>query len=173
MSKEKYNQIVDKVYGKFITEANSIKEGYENGEILGSQQHIDDMFSNPDELIILTKEGFVEKCENNEEFSKRWGYVKTNVISLEDLKDFDTWKKWKHGEVKLEQPELTQLSASWAKSREQTRETAMHIGFASGFMSGLECYEDFYDELNRTQLGEDEFTRNYIVDRFEETYGGK
>jgi hypothetical protein len=23
------------------------------------------------------------------------------MISLDDLKDFDTWKKWKHGEVKL------------------------------------------------------------------------
>ena len=56
------------------------------------------------------------------------------MITIEDLKDFDTWKKWKNGEVKLVQPELEQLSASWAKSREQTRETAMHIGFASGFM---------------------------------------
>jgi hypothetical protein len=37
-------------------------------------------------------------------------------------------------------------------------------------MSGLECYEDYYEELIRTQLDEDEFTRNYIVDRFEETY---
>ena len=64
------------------------------------------------------------------------------------------------------------LSESWAKSREQTRETAMHIGFAKGFMSGLECHEDYYEELNITQLDEDEFTRNYIVDRFEETYGG-
>jgi hypothetical protein len=92
------------------------------------------------------------------------------MITIEDLKDFDTWKKWKNGEVKLGQPELEQLSASWAKSREQTRETATHIGFASGFMSGLECYEDYYEGLIRTQLDEDEFTRNYIVDRFEETY---
>jgi hypothetical protein len=92
------------------------------------------------------------------------------MITIEDLKDFDTWKKWKNGEVKLGQPELEQLSASWAKSREQTRETATHIGFACGFMSGLECYEDYYEGLIRTQLDEDEFTRNYIVDRFEETY---
>jgi flagellar biosynthesis/type III secretory pathway protein FliH len=62
------------------------------------------------------------------------------------------------------------LSASWAKSREQTRETAMHVGFAKGFMSGLECYEDYYSELENTDLDEDEFTRNYITDRFEERY---
>ena len=63
-----------------------------------------------------------------------------------------------------------EFSASWAKSREQTRETAMHIGFAKGFMSGLQCYEDYYEELNRTQLDEDEFTRNYTVDEFEKAY---
>jgi DUF4097 and DUF4098 domain-containing protein YvlB len=73
-------------------------------------------------------------------------------------------------EIEKEQQE--KLSASWAKSREQTRETAMHIGFAKGFMSGLECHEDYYEELNTTQLDEEEFTRNYITDRFEENQGG-
>lgn len=73
MTKEKYNQIIDEAYGKFITEATSIKEGYENGDLLGSQPHVDDMFSNPDELIILTKEEFAEKCKTDKEFSKRWG----------------------------------------------------------------------------------------------------
>jgi len=72
MTKEKYNQIIDEAYGKFITEATSIKEGYENGDLLGSQPHVDDMFSNPDELIILTKEEFTEKCKTDKEFSKRW-----------------------------------------------------------------------------------------------------
>ena len=72
----------------------------------------------------------------------------------------------------LAQKQEHSLSASWAKSREQTRETAMHVGFAKGFMSGLECYEDYYSELENTDLDEDEFTRNYITDRFEETYGG-
>jgi hypothetical protein len=48
----------------------------------------------------------------------------------------------------------------------------MHAGFAKGFMSGLECYEDYYSELENTDLDEDEFTRNYIVDIFEQTYGG-
>jgi hypothetical protein len=71
--------------------------------------------------------------------------------------------------LEMEKGQQNQLSTSWAKSREQTRETAMHIGFAKGFMSGLECYEDYYLELENTDLDEDEFTRNYIIDRFEET----
>jgi hypothetical protein len=83
--------------------------------------------------------------------------------------DFDMFKQAKELTQKQEQS----LSAAWAKSREQTRETAMHVGFAKGFMSGLECYEDYYSELENTDLDEDEFTRNYIVDIFEQTYGGK
>lgn len=66
--------------------------------------------------------------------------------------------------------EQEQLSTGWAKLREQTRETAMHIGFARGFEDGLMCYEDYYQELDKTDLDEDDFTRNYIVDRFEEVY---
>jgi hypothetical protein len=72
----------------------------------------------------------------------------------------------------LEKDQEQKFSASWAKSREQTRETSMHIGFARGFMSGLQCYEDYYQELEKTDLDEDEFTRNYITDAFEEAYGG-
>jgi hypothetical protein len=64
----------------------------------------------------------------------------------------------------MEENQQKLLSASWAKSREQTREVSTHIGFASGFMNGLECYEDYYSELDKTELDEDEFTRNYIVD---------
>jgi hypothetical protein len=81
-----------------------------------------------------------------------------------------TEKLDKAKEIEKEQQE--KLSASWAKSREQTREIAMHIGFAKGFMSGIDCYEDYYEELIGTQLDEEDFTRNYITDRFEETYGG-
>ena len=84
-NKERYNRIIDEVYGKFIPEATSIKEGYENGDILGSQPHVDDMFSNPDELIILTKEEFVEKCQTNEEFSEEWGLkIQKRELSFEE-----------------------------------------------------------------------------------------
>jgi thymidylate synthase len=60
-------------YKKFLTEATSIKEGYESGDILGSQPHIDAMFSNSDELIPLTKEQFTNKIKTDSEFAKQWG----------------------------------------------------------------------------------------------------
>jgi hypothetical protein len=73
------------VYGKFIPEATSIKEEYENGDILGSQPHVDEMFSNPDELIILTKEKFIEKCKINEGFSESWGLkIQKRELSFEE-----------------------------------------------------------------------------------------
>jgi hypothetical protein len=73
----------------------------------------------------------------------------------------------------MHKEEIVLLSAGWAKLREQTRETAMHIGFARGFDCALKCSEDYYEQLDKTDLTEDEFTRDYITDRFEETYGGE
>jgi hypothetical protein len=73
----------------------------------------------------------------------------------------------------MEKEQQEKLSASWAKSREQTRETAMRIGFAKGFISGIDHYEDYYSKLDLTDAWEDDFQRNYITDRFEETQGGE
>ncbi len=70
----------------------------------------------------------------------------------------------------MEQSQTAQLSASWAKSREQTKETALNIGFAAGFDSGLKCSEDYYEELEKTDLDEDEFSRDYILKEFEDFY---
>ena len=70
----------------------------------------------------------------------------------------------------MERSQTAQLSASWAKSREQTKETALHIGFAAGFDSGLKCSEDYYEELEKTDLDEDEFSRDYILKEFEDFY---
>jgi hypothetical protein len=73
----------------------------------------------------------------------------------------------------LHEIEREQLSTAWAVSREKTREAAMRIGFAKGFECALECRDDFYDELGRTNLDDEGFTQNYIADRFEELQGGK
>lgn len=70
----------------------------------------------------------------------------------------------------MEQSQTAQLSASWAKSREQTKETALRIGFAAGFDSGLKCSEDYYEKLENTDLDEDEFSRDYILKEFEDFY---
>ena len=57
------------MYQKYLNEVLEIKEAYESGDILGFQPQIEEMFSNPDELIILTEEEFNNK---NDEFKKRY-----------------------------------------------------------------------------------------------------
>lgn len=56
-----------KSYEKYFHKVTEIKEAYESGDMLGSQPHIEEMFSNPDELIILTEEEFNNK---NDEFKQ-------------------------------------------------------------------------------------------------------
>ena len=58
-----------KSYKKYLDEVTEIKEAYESGDMLGSQPHIEEMFSNPDELIILTQEEFNNK---NDEVKQRY-----------------------------------------------------------------------------------------------------
>ena len=57
------------MYQKYLEEVTEIKEAYESGDLLGTQPHLEEMFSNPDELIILTEEEFNNK---NDEFKNRW-----------------------------------------------------------------------------------------------------
>jgi hypothetical protein len=102
-------------------------------------------------------EWLIEKCACADLRPELWEIIK------QQAKEMETKERIKN---KFE------LSASLANWREQTRESAMHIGFAQGFMSGIQCHEDYYEELNRTNLDEDEFTRNYIVDEFEKAYAG-
>jgi hypothetical protein len=161
MSKEKYNQVIDETY---LNYRNAFVEGHVHQEL--------------DKC--LSQEEFVQQIKTDDEFAKIWGIKQTVVQLIIQALDIEcksrgmnvNWDMYLEMEKKQRIKDKLELSASWAKSREQTRETAMHIGFAKGFMSGLECYEDYYEELNRTQLDEDEFTRNYITDRFEETQGG-
>jgi len=63
------NNKLMETYKKYLEEVTEIKEAYESGDILGSQPHIEEMFSNPDELILLTEEEFNKK---NDEFKNRW-----------------------------------------------------------------------------------------------------
>ena len=60
-------------YKKFYKSALKIKEAYEAGDMLGSQPQTEAMFSNPDELIILTQDEFIEKIKSDDEFCKVWG----------------------------------------------------------------------------------------------------
>ena len=60
-------------YKNFYKKSLEIKLAYESGDLLGSQPHIEAMFSNPNELIILSKEEFIEKIKTDDEFAKKWG----------------------------------------------------------------------------------------------------
>jgi thymidylate synthase len=44
-----------------------------NGDVFGTQPHIDEMFSNPDDLTPLTKEEFINKIKTDNGFAKIWG----------------------------------------------------------------------------------------------------
>jgi thymidylate synthase len=60
-------------YKNYTKQVNDIIDGYRDGDIMGIQPHIEAMFSNPDELIPLTKEQFINKIKTDKEFAKRWG----------------------------------------------------------------------------------------------------
>jgi hypothetical protein len=64
--KEKIEIIIDELYDVFYLDALSIKEAYESGDMLGSQPHIDCMFSDINNLIILSKDEFIEKLKTDE-----------------------------------------------------------------------------------------------------------
>jgi thymidylate synthase len=44
-----------------------------SGDIIGTQPHIDEMFSNPNDLTPLTQEEFINKIKTDDEFAKKWG----------------------------------------------------------------------------------------------------
>ena len=60
-------------YKNYTKEVNDIIDGYRCGDIMGTQPHIEAMFSNSDKLIPLTKEEFIKKIKTDNEFAKKWG----------------------------------------------------------------------------------------------------
>jgi thymidylate synthase len=60
-------------YKNYTKEVNELIDGYMSGDIIGTQPHIDDMFSNPDDLTPLTNEEFIDKIKTNKDFAKKWG----------------------------------------------------------------------------------------------------
>jgi len=63
------NNKLMETYKKYLEEVTEIKEAYESGDLLGTQPHIEEMFNDPNELIILTEEEFNNK---KNEFKQRW-----------------------------------------------------------------------------------------------------
>jgi hypothetical protein len=84
------------LYNLFHTQATIVKEAYESGDILGIQPHIEVMFSNPDELIILTYDEFINKLITDVEFANDW-FVEVNikVLNLDER-----YKLYQDGNIK-------------------------------------------------------------------------
>ncbi len=60
-------------YKNYTKKVNELIDGYMSGDIIGTQPHIDEMFSNPDDLTPLTKEEFIDKIKTDIKFAKKWG----------------------------------------------------------------------------------------------------
>jgi thymidylate synthase len=60
-------------YKNYTKEVNDIIDGYRCVDIIGTQPHIEVMFSNSEELIPLTQSEFINKIKTDDEFAKKWG----------------------------------------------------------------------------------------------------
>jgi thymidylate synthase len=77
-------------YKNYTKEVDDIIDGYKCGDIMGTQPHIEAMFSNSDELIPLTKEEFINKIKTDNEFAKKWGELGP-IYGKQ-------WRSWREGE---------------------------------------------------------------------------
>ena len=60
-------------YKNYSKEIENVIDGYKSGDIMGMQPHIENWFSNSDELTPLTKEEFIKNIKTDKEFAEGWG----------------------------------------------------------------------------------------------------
>ena len=115
------NTEFNNLYKLFLTQATIIKEAYESGDMLGIQPHIEVMFSNSEELTILTYNEFINKCKVDSEFAKDW-YVDVNIkmLSLRDRVDIFNSKMLKEG-IRTQIPTVGVDDGFWEECLEEIK----------------------------------------------------
>ena len=94
MNKERYNQIIDEVYNKYLVHTvEGVKNGFDRikGYLDGCLVEFDgeyEHFSNPSFQYgyrTHTQEQFINKCKMDPEFSEKWGLkIEERELSLEE-----------------------------------------------------------------------------------------
>jgi thymidylate synthase len=82
-------------YKNYTKEVNELIDGYMSGDIIGTQPHIDAMFSNPDDLTPLTKDEFINKIKTDDVFARTWGELGP-IYGKQ-------WRQWKGENSKIDQ----------------------------------------------------------------------
>jgi hypothetical protein len=67
----------------------------------------------------------------------------------------------------MEQGQFNKMTETFVKNREQTRWSDRQIGFSAGFECALKSSEEYYDKLAKTQLSDDDFTKEYLQNECE------
>lgn len=80
-------------YKNYLDYATTIKEGYENLTIMGSQPHITALFSDPDKLTLLTEDEYYEKLTFDDEFSDN---MEKNLkeVSIDKKELYKLYMQW-------------------------------------------------------------------------------
>jgi hypothetical protein len=80
-------------YKNYLDYATSVKEGYENLTIMGSQPHIDALFSDTNNLTFLTEDEYYEKLTFDDEFFKNMESC-LKEVSIDKKELYKLYMEW-------------------------------------------------------------------------------